>query len=215
MEGWKIMKKLVAVLFFCGALFAALPGWAQTQITSGVIQGTVVDPSGALIPDAQVEAQNLETNLVRTLNTDENGRFVFLQLPSGSYTVTVRQQGFATLVQENLILTVGQAITLTLTMKVAAAAETITVTATPTVDVVKTEVSNTLNQSTIDTTPVLGRKFEDLLTLTPGVSIVQGPDGDEITFNGQRGVNNNFSLDGDHQVGHQRRARQHLPFPAA
>src|SRR5207249_3800995 len=45
-------------------------------------------------------------------------------------------------------------------------------------------------------TPILGRKFEDLLTLTPGVSVVQGPDGDEITFAGQRGVFNNVSLDG-------------------
>ena len=50
--------------------------------------------------------------------------------------------------------------------------------------------------ATIETTPILGRKFEDLLTLTPGVSIVQGPDGDEITFAGQRGVFNNISLDG-------------------
>ncbi|MDQ5845499.1 MAG: TonB-dependent receptor, partial [Acidobacteriota bacterium] len=43
---------------------------------------------------------------------------------------------------------------------------------------------------------ILGRKFEDLLTLTPGVAIVQGPDGDEITFSGQRGVFNNVTLDG-------------------
>ena len=60
----------------------------------------------------------------------------------------------------------------------------------------RTEASNTLNETTISTTPILGRKFEDLLTLTPGVSIVQGPDGDEITFNGQRGMYNNVSLDG-------------------
>src|SRR5439155_1749743 len=48
----------------------------------------------------------------------------------------------------------------------------------------------------VESTPVLGRKFEDLLTLTPGVGIVQGPDGDEINFNGQRGIFNNVSLDG-------------------
>src|SRR6185503_9705196 len=60
----------------------------------------------------------------------------------------------------------------------------------------RTEVSNTLNETTVSTTPILGRKFEDLLTLTPGVSVVQGPDGDEITFSGQRGVFNNISLDG-------------------
>ncbi len=53
-----------------------------------------------------------------------------------------------------------------------------------------------MNETTIATTPILGRKFEDLLTLTPGVSVVQGPDGDEITFAGQRGVFNNISLDG-------------------
>ena len=65
--------------------------------------------------------------------------------------------------------------------------------------------------------PILGRKFEDLLTLTPGVSIVQGPDGDEITFAGQRGVFNNISLDGGdfnngffgEQAGGQRAPNRH------
>ena len=57
-------------------------------------------------------------------------------------------------------------------------------------DVSRTEVSNILDETTIATTPILGRKFEDLLILTPGVSIVQGADGDESTFNGQRGIFN-------------------------
>src|SRR5207342_1777196 len=91
---------------------------------------------------------------------------------------------------------VGQAITLTPKLKVSSVEETVTVTGTATVDTSRTEVSNTLNEKTISTTPILGRKFEDLLTLTPGVSVVQGPDGDEITFAGQRGVFNNVSLDG-------------------
>ena len=56
--------------------------------------------------------------------------------------------------------------------------------------------STTLDQRSVSNTPILGRKFEDLLTLTPGVSIVQGPDGDEINFAGQRGIFNNVSLDG-------------------
>src|SRR4029434_4358845 len=66
----------------------------------------------------------------------------------------------------------------------------------PTIDTVRVESSSTINEVAISRTPVLGRKFEDLLTLTPGVSVVQGPDGDEINFNGQRGIFNNFSLDG-------------------
>jgi hypothetical protein len=82
-------------------------------------------------------------------------------------------------------------------MKVSGVAETVTVTTqSATVDATRTASASTLDQRTIETTPILGRKFEDLLTLTPGVSIVQGPDGDEINFAGQRGVFNNISLDG-------------------
>lgn len=168
---------------------------AQTQITTGTIQGTVSDVNGASVPGANVEIKNLDTNLTKTLTTDEGGRFVALALPPGKYTVTITKQGFGTLLAENLELTVGQAITLPLAMKVSGVEERVTVTA-PTVDTVKTESSTTLNETVVSTTPILGRKFEDLLTLTPGVSIVQGPDGDEITFAGQRGVFNNVSLDG-------------------
>src|SRR3989440_610439 len=169
---------------------------AQTQITTGTIQGTVTDTNGAIVPGANVEIKNLETNLSRSLTTDEGGRFVALALPSGKYSVTVSKQGFATAVAEKLDLTVGQALNLPVTMKISQVEERVTITATPTVDTVKTEASTTLNETTVSTTPILGRKFEDLLTLTPGVSVVQGPDGDEITFAGQRGVFNNVSLDG-------------------
>lgn len=170
--------------------------FGQTQITSGTIQGTVVDERGASVPGASVEIRNLDTNFSRTATTDEDGRFVALLLPSGRYQLTVTRQGFATLVVENANLTVGQAMNLPLTMKVSGVEERVTVTAMPTIDTVKTESSTTLNEVTVNNTPILGRKFEDLLTLTPGVAIVQGPDGDEITFAGQRGIFNNVSLDG-------------------
>src|SRR5437667_1288387 len=168
---------------------------SQTQITTGTIQGTVTDANGAIVPGANVEIKNLDTNFSKTLTTDDGGRFVSLALPPGNYSVTVSKQGFGTLVVEKAELTVGQALALPLSMKVSGVQERVTVTA-PTVDTVKTESSSTLNETTVSTTPILGRKFEDLLTLTPGVSVVQGPDGDEITFAGQRGVFNNVSLDG-------------------
>ena len=59
------------------------------QATTGVIQGTVQDPSGAVIAGADVSVKELETNLTRQLKTDSNGRFVFLALPPGSYVLTV------------------------------------------------------------------------------------------------------------------------------
>ena len=191
------MRKFWGVVFvFAGCLVLAGSAWGQAQITSGTIQGEVVDEKGGSVPDAAVEIRNLDTNFSRTQTTGSDGRFAFLAMPSGRYKVTISKAGFATVVQENVNLTVGQSLTLPVTMKVSAVAEQVVVTATPTVEVAKTESSTTLNQLTVSETPILGRKFEDFLTLTPGVSIVQGPDGDEVNFNGQRGVYNNVSLDG-------------------
>src|SRR6266571_8207998 len=169
---------------------------SQTQITTGTIQGTVTDANGAIVPGANVEIKNLDTNFSKTLTTDDGGRFVSLALPPGNYSVTISKQGFATTVVEKVELTVGQALNLPISMKVSGVEERVTITATPVVDTLKTEASTTLNETAVSTTPILGRKFEDLLTLTPGVSVVQGPDGDEITFSGQRGVFNNVSFDG-------------------
>src|SRR5262245_40512642 len=185
-----------SLLALVALLAASIVARAQTQITTGVIQGTVLDESGAVVAGAGVEVKNTDTNLTKNLSTDSDGRFVFLQLPSGRYTLTVSKQGYATLAQENLSLTVGQAINLNLSLKVSSVQERVTITAAPTVDTVRVESSSTINEIAISRTPVLGRKFEDLLTLTPGVSITQGPDGDEINFNGQRGIFNNVSLDG-------------------
>src|SRR2546425_11888525 len=188
-------------------------GWGQAQATTGVIQGTIADPTGAAVPDARVEAKNLDTNFTRSQDTDAAGRFAFLQMPPGRYTVTASKPGFATMVQENVDLTVGQALSLTISTRISSLSEEVTVSAEPT-EVTSVESSTTLSELTVSSTPVLGRKFEDLLTLTPGVGIVQGPDGDEINFAGQRGVFNNISLDGGdynngffgEQVGGQRAA---------
>ena len=178
-------------------LFLGIHTVTAQQITTGVIQGTVTDATGALLPGVTVEAVNVGTSLTRTLTTGEDARFVFLQLPPGTYRLTFKIPAFATLVQEDVPLTVGQTVTLPVAMKVGGVAETVTVTGgTSVVDSTRTASATTLGTLTVENIPNLGRKFEDLLTLTPGVSIVQGPDGDEITFAGQRGIFNNISLDG-------------------
>ncbi len=157
------------------ALGFTLPARAQTQITTAVIEGVVVDASGAVLPGVDVEVRNVDTNFTRTLVTDRDGRFVALQLPSGRYTVTFKLSGFATLVQEDVLVTVGESVRLTPSMKVSGVAETVTVsTQSSTVEATRTAAAATLNEKTIETTPILGRKFEDLLTLTPGVSVSAG-----------------------------------------
>ena len=113
----------LAVLLCAGLATGAL---AQTQITTGVIQGTVTDAQGAVVQGAEIEARNLDRNLARQLTTGNDGRFVFLQLAPGRYSVTVKKAGFATVKQENLSLTVGQAINLNLSMKLSAVEEVVT-----------------------------------------------------------------------------------------
>ena len=111
----RLLKGLALALCFAG-LSSSLS--AQTQITTGVIQGTVSDPSGGVVPGAEVQVKNAETNLTRSLTTGEDGRFVFLLLPSGTYTVTTTKAGFATLVRDKVTVSVGQAVILNLAMKV-------------------------------------------------------------------------------------------------
>jgi len=190
-----LAKRLSALFILtCVAGLAHLN--AQVQATNGSIQGDVVDSAGAVVAEANVEADALDTATIHKAITDGSGHFSFPSLQPGRYEVKVSKTGFATTIQQNLSLTVGLTATLKLTLKVAGTAESVVVTSAPLVDVVTDSSTATLSEVTIATTPVLGRKFEDLLTLTPGVSIVQGPDGDEININGQRGIFNNVSLDG-------------------
>ena len=181
---------LLVLAFVC-----SIPALAQ-EITSGTVTGTVLDEKGAVVPGVTVEARNVDTNFTRTFTTDGDGRFTILALPPGRYVVSFSKEGFAKHNQENVEVTVGARVVLTPALKVSGVSGEVTITETPTVDTTKTEASTTINETAISNTPILGRKFEDLLTLTPGVAITQGPDGDEINFAGQRGIFNNVSLDG-------------------
>ena len=111
------------------ALLCATGAWAQSQATTGVIEGTVKDETGAVLPGATVTVRNTDTGFEKVLQSDASGRFYAPLLPLGPYRVTVALEGFATLVREGFDLAVGQTVTLPLDMKVATAEEQITVTA--------------------------------------------------------------------------------------
>jgi len=169
---------------------------AQAQIAGGAIQGTIMDATGGALPGASVEIKNLDTNGVERRTTDASGRFSALQLQPGRYSVTIQLKGFSKFVQDGIVLTVGQTVNLVPRLALSTVTQNVIVSGTPTVETTRSGVSSTLGERIIANIPILGRKFEDLLTMTPGVSIVQGPDGDEISFVGQRGIFNNISLDG-------------------
>jgi protocatechuate 3,4-dioxygenase beta subunit len=85
---------VVTLLFSCLCINANT--WGQAQITTGVIQGSVLDEKGLGVPDANVEAKNLDTNLSKTTTTGPEGQYQFLALQPGRYTMTISKSGFAT-----------------------------------------------------------------------------------------------------------------------
>lgn len=182
---------LILSLAFCSFAFA------QSQANTGSIEGTVADPSGQMVSGATVTLTNTGTNIARELKTDSEGRFRGLLLPLGPYKVTVNATGFGTLVRQGFDLAVGQTITLPLQVSVSAVQQTLDVVEqAPVIETSKIEQSTTIDQRSVRDLPNNGRNFLSLVPLTPGVSISQGPDGAEITINGNKGINNNVSIDG-------------------
>ena len=193
----RLTRALWTAFILLSAIIAAVPARAQSQATTGVIEGIVLDESGAPIPGATVTFKNTATNFERVVSTDTDGRFRGLLLPLGPYRVTVAMSGFATLVREGLNLAVGQAVNLSLILKVSSVQEQVVVTAdVPLVETSRAEGTTRIDDAAIRGLPNNGRNFLDFTKLTPGVSIVQGPDGDELTINGQKGIANNISVDG-------------------
>ena len=192
-----LSRNVVRALVVALAVMTAGGALAQSQATTGVIEGIVSDSGGVPLPGVSVAIRNTATNFEKTAVTGADGRFRGLALPLGPYRVTATLKGFATLVREGLDLGVGQTINLTLPLTLSQKAEAITVTAAaPVIETARTEGSVQIGTEAIKGLPSNGRNFLDFTKLTPGVSIVQGPDGDELTVNGQKGIQNNVSVDG-------------------
>jgi hypothetical protein len=179
-------------LWFLGSAHLA----AQAQATTGIIRGVVVDPNGAAVGGAQVLLHETQTNFQHTITTDASGNFAASLLPLGSYEVTAKAVGFNQVTQRDITLRVGQTIDLRLTLA-AITLQAVSVEATQAVvDPARTESSDRLPVQAVAGLPNNGRNYLNLTLLTPNVAIVQGPDGDELTVAGQRGIHNNVSVDG-------------------
>jgi hypothetical protein len=188
---------LPARLFLVLLLLLPVNLFAQSQATTGVIEGTVVDATGAAMPGVTVTMKNTATNYTQVAVTDSAGRYHGILLPLGPYQVTATLAGFGTAIARGLDLQLGQTLTLPITLKPAAVSEEIVVVAAPPlIETARTEGATRIDQKAVEGLPNNGRNFLDFAKLTPGVAIVQGPDGDELSINGQKGISNNVSVDG-------------------
>ena len=182
---------LAAVLAFTGAA----PAYAQTDVTTSRISGTVNGPDGGPLPGATVEAKNQETGLVVVAVTDRDGTYRLVNLPPGTYTVTATLDGFHAAATENVRLLLGVAKTIDFTLTADTVAETIRVTGTvPVVEVTSTSASTTVQTEEIKELPSSGRDIVNLVLTTPQTR--REGERNSASIGGGRGINTNFTIDG-------------------
>ena len=172
---------------------------AQAQATTGVIRGVVSDSAGGSIAGAVVTLRHTETNITRTLRTGERGDYAGTLLPLGTYEVTVRSIGFAGQTKRDIGLRLGQIVEQPFALAKRAtelAAVQVTDRINTPVNTSRTDATSQLGRDAVAGIPNNGRNFLALTTLTPGVAIAQGPDGDVLSVAGQRGIFNNVAVDG-------------------
>ena len=183
-----------------GVVLAAMPVrlHGQAQATTGVIRGTVTDSAGGALAGASVTLRNAETNAERVLTTNDRGVYVATLLRVGTYAVTARALGFRESSRTGVALRLGetQDLSFALAPQAVQLQEITVAAAEPVVDATKSESSTRLGVEAVEGLPNNGRNIFNFTTLTPNVAIVQGPDGDEISIGGQRGIHNNVSVDG-------------------
>ena len=169
---------------------------AQSQATTGVIRGTVTDPAGATVVGATVVLRETQTGFQRQVTSNERGIFVASLMPLGTYDVTARAVGFSETRRTGVRLGLGETVNLNLALA-AVQLQAVVVEATqPVVEATKIESSTRLPEAAVSRLPNNGRNYLNLTLLTPHVAIVQGPDGDELSIGGQKGIHNNVMVDG-------------------
>src|SRR5262245_30312918 len=118
-----------ASLLFLFTIFAVLTAHAQFRSS---IEGSVTDPSGGVVSDAQVVLANVDTGVTLTAKTNSAGQYSFPSLPPGKYTITVTARGFSSVKQENITLGGAEIRTVPFALKVGDVSETVTITSDPT-----------------------------------------------------------------------------------
>ncbi len=175
-------------------LFLSVIAMAQSQASTGQIVGTVKNPSGELVPGATVVVTNPATGLSRTATTDEQGGFRAVSLPSGEYTIDVTAQGFGKFTQTGYKVEVGSALNADITLSVQGVSATVLVSAGSSVETTQVQTTTNINENSINSGPINGRRFQDFVLATPGAQI--DPIRGQISLAGQRGINGNVQIDG-------------------
>ncbi|HUI56318.1 MAG TPA: TonB-dependent receptor [Bryobacteraceae bacterium] len=158
---------IALVLLACGGI----PAWGQTT-TFGTVTVNVVDPSGAVVPDAQLEIKDLATNIVRKAATGPTGAYTFPDLVFGTYQLTVSAKGFQTQVFDSVVVQTSRSTEIRASLKVGVTTETVTVNteAAPLVEAESSTLADTIDTKQVTSLPLQNRNMYSFAFLIPGWS---------------------------------------------
>jgi hypothetical protein len=188
------MKKFLLV-----ALLSVLAVWSVWAQATTQVSGVVSDPSGAVIPAASLEIENLATGLKRTATSDAQGAYAFLQVAPGKYKITVKANGFRTATYNEVQLLVNNPATINPKLEVGQVTETVAVTAeAESLNTVDASLGNAIANKPIVQLPLNARNIVGLLALQPGVVFTDNDDTSSRNgvVNGGKSDQANVTLDG-------------------
>jgi hypothetical protein len=157
---------IVAALALC-----FFPTALRAQVSNtGQISGTVFDPSGKVVPHAQVTVTSPTTKFTQTVTASATGEYIFPALSSGTYTVSATAAGFATVVFDNVVVQVAQSTNLPIKMSIGAVTQTVTVSAAPVLQTTQNTLATTISPALMEDLPLNGRDVLEFATLAPGAA---------------------------------------------
>ncbi len=189
-------RALSGVAICLMAIFAlsALPVWAQ-NVTDGKVAVTVLDANGATVPGATLQMVNLDTKVSMTGTTTNAGVYSFVNVPLGTYSLSVSKAGFKVEQFNHISVEAGRVTDVSSTLQVGTASEVVNVTtpASPLLEATNNSLSTTINMKQIEDLPLSGRDITSLAFLTPGfVSAANGAS----TWNGLPVIAQSNTIDG-------------------
>ncbi|MBM3788329.1 MAG: carboxypeptidase regulatory-like domain-containing protein, partial [Acidobacteria bacterium] len=177
-----------------------LTGTATAQIGGGSVVGNITDPSGAVVAGAVVEARNTGTGEVRTTATNDAGYYEFPLLAAGRYRLEVRKDGFQRVSTAAFVLNAGTRPRFDLALVLGTVAESVEVAGdAPLVNTTTTDLGAVIDRAKLDSLPLNGRNWQQLVGLQPGAQASPSTDVGArggIEFNGSSGFGINLMLDG-------------------
>src|SRR5271167_2289445 len=189
----------VAVLPIVFFLVASIVSPAHGQTETGTIYGSIIDPTGAVIPNATVRLIDADHGIQAEVATGSGGFYSFASVRAGHYQMEVEKSGFKLARLTGIIVNVQDNLEHNFKLDVGSASETITVEANSTnMNTTDATVSTVVDRTFADNIPLNGRSFQTLIMLTPGVVVTQTAYDDQGQFsvNGQRADANYFTVDG-------------------